>query len=103
MEAMKHDLNDKLNLLLEANEAIDILERKLQHQQENHEKQMRDLQARISSSEAQDNQHCDMTEKRLNKKSPASKLVKQLPGRHIFSDTDRVMYKHKYNSIIFPL
>ena len=89
MEAMKHDLNDKLNLLLEANEAIDILEKKLKIQQENHDKQITDLQKRITSSN-NDKDKCDSAEKRWTKKTLASNSVKQIPGRNIFSDNDRV-------------
>ena len=43
MENLKQDLNEKLNLLLEANEAIEGLEIKVKDQEERHQMQIQAL------------------------------------------------------------
>ena len=63
LETMKHDLNDKLNLLLEANDAIDILETKIKTQEKNHQQQIKDLQEKQEEKQ----------EKSLKKKTASNK------------------------------
>ena len=74
LETMKHDLNDKLNLLLEANDAIDILETKIKTQEKNHQQQIKDLQEKQEEKQ----------EKSLKKKTASNK------GWNILSDKNMV-------------
>lgn len=74
LETMKHDLNDKLNLLLEANDAIDILETKIKTQEKNHQQQIKDLQEKQEEKQ----------EKSLKKKTASNK------GWNILSDNNMV-------------
>jgi len=50
LESMKVDLNDKLNLLLEANEAIEILEQKADRQAEQHAIQIKELELKTKKN-----------------------------------------------------
>lgn len=49
--SLKQDLNDKLNLLLEAKEAIESLERKVKNQEDRHKKEVNELENRLADKE----------------------------------------------------
>ena len=80
---MKQDLNDKLDLLLEAREAIEKLEEKVEEQKEQHRTEIFALENKMSAANLNNNRNCFCNKR--NKLKPAN-----LSERAAFSATDRV-------------
>ena len=83
---MKVDLEDKLNLLLEANEALEILENKIEKQAKDHEDQIKLLENKIDNNKIIPKD---------NKLSPQKLKSKSSKEKSIFCSHDRVE-KNKY-------
>ena len=85
---MKQDLNDKLNLLLEAKEAIDNLESKLKNQEDRHKEKINELENRLADKEINEID----SNRQLNKniKPTKTKVRNNFEKSTIFSVNDRV-------------
>ena len=82
---MKQDLNDKLDLLLEAREAIEKLEEKVEEQKEQHRTEIFALENKMMSGGNLNNNNKSCFCNKRNKLRPTN-----LSERAAFSATDRV-------------
>ena len=96
---MKQDLNDKLNLLLEAKEAIDNLESKLKNQEDRHKEEINELENRLADKEINEID----SNRQLNKniKPNKTKARNTFEKSSIFSVNDRVSFNTitKFNDV----
>jgi len=83
VENMKQDLNDKLDLLLEARDAIEKLEEKVEEQKEQHIKEIFAVENKVNLANLNNNKNCNSCNKR-KKLKPSN-----LSERAVFSATDR--------------
>ena len=87
---MKQDLNDKLNLLLEAKEAIESLERKVKNQEDRHKKEVNELENRLADKEI--NEIDSNRQLNRNFKPNKTKARNTFEKSSIFSVNDRVNF-----------
>ena len=96
---MKQDLNDKLNLLLEAKEAIESLEIKVKNQEDRHKKEINELENRLADKEINEID----SNRQLNKniKPNKTKARNTFEKSSIFSVNDRVSFNMitKFNDV----
>ena len=85
MENLKQDLNEKLNLLLEANEAIEGLEIKVKDQEEKHQMQIQALKNVPNKNESM-----------IKETSRQAKSNKNI-SKSLVSVNDRVRCPQKYS------
>merc|ERR1719336_3683992 len=83
VENMKQDLNDKLDLLLEARDAIEKLEEKVEEQKKQHIKEIFAVENKVNLANLNNNKNCNSCNKR-KKLKPSN-----LSERAVFSATDR--------------
>ena len=87
---MKQDVNDKLNLLLEAKEAIDSLENKLKNQENRHKEEINELENRLADKEI--NEIDSNRQLNRNIKPNKTKVRNTFEKSTIFSVNDRVSF-----------
>ena len=87
---MKQDVNDKLNLLLEAKEAIDSLENKLKNQEDRHKEEINELENRLADKEI--NEIDSNRQLNRNIKPNKTKVRNTFEKSTIFSVNDRVSF-----------
>ena len=97
---MKQDLNDKLNLLLEAREAIESLEIKVKNQEDRHKKEINELENRLADKEINEID----SNRQLNRhiKPNKTKARSTFEKSSIFSVNDRVSFNTitKFNDVL---
>merc|ERR550532_1723460 len=93
--SLKQDLNDKLNLLLEAKEAIESLERKVKNQEDRHKKEVNELENRLADKEI--NEIDSNRQLNRNFKPNKTKARNTFEKSSLFSVNDRVNFNTTVN------